>query len=143
MNTFSRTRASKDLRGTQICVWVGTLDTPVTLSILNNFKKESKMKEAEIIQSIKEYLKTVDNCFYWKEHGSQFGQAGIPDIIVCLNGKFVALEVKTEKGKVSVLQEITLRKIRNAEGIAEIVRSVEDVKQIIKDLKMYGDYNGK
>lgn len=101
------------------------------------------MKEAEIIQSIKEYLKTVDNCFYWKEHGSQFGQAGIPDIIVCLNGKFVALEVKTEKGKVSVLQEITLRKIRNAEGIAEIVRSVEDVKQIIKDLKMYGDYNGK
>jgi len=99
------------------------------------------LKEAEIIKSIKEYLKTVENCFYWKEHGSQFGQAGIPDIIVCLNGKFIALEAKTEKGKASVLQEITLRKIRNAGGIAEIVRSVEEVKQIIEKIKNKGDYN--
>lgn len=100
------------------------------------------MKETDLIIKIKQYLKTVDNCFYWKEHGSQFGQAGIPDIIICLNGRFIALEVKTEKGKVSVLQEVILRKIRKAGGIAEVVRSVEGVRRIIEEIKINGEYNG-
>lgn len=93
------------------------------------------MKESEIVSAIKEYLKTVNNCFYWKEHGGEFGQAGIPDIICCLNGKFIAFEVKTDKGKTTVLQEITLRKIRRAGGYAEVVRSVIDVKTIIEKLR--------
>jgi len=93
------------------------------------------MKESEIISAIKEYLKTVNNCFYWKEHGGEFGQAGIPDIICCLNGKFIAFEVKTDKGKTTVLQEITLRKIRRAGGYAEVVRSVSDVITIIEKLR--------
>lgn len=93
------------------------------------------MKENEIISAVKEYLKTVDNCFFWKEHGGQFGQAGIPDIIVCLNGRFLALEVKTEKGKTTVLQAVTLRKIQKSGGTAEVVRSVDDVKLIIQKLR--------
>jgi mevalonate kinase len=93
------------------------------------------MKESEIIAGIKDYLKTVDNCFYWKEHGSQFGQAGIPDIICCIGGRFIAFEVKTDKGKTTVLQEITLRKIRKAGGTAEVVRSVREVKDLIERLK--------
>ena len=93
------------------------------------------MKENDIIADIKEYLKTVDNCFYWKEHGGQFGQAGIPDIICCIGGRFVAFEVKTEKGKTTVLQEVTLRKIRKAGGTAEVARSVADVKAVIERLR--------
>lgn len=93
------------------------------------------MNESEITKQIKEYLKTIDGCFFWKEHGGQFGQAGLPDIIVCLGGRFIALEVKTEKGKTTVLQEITLRKIRKAGGTAEVVRSVEDARRIINKLR--------
>jgi len=93
------------------------------------------MKEAEIIAAVKDYLKTVDNCFFWKEHGGQYGQAGIPDIIVCLSGRFVAFEVKTEKGKTTVLQAVTLRKIQKAGGTAEVVRSVEDARRIIEKLR--------
>jgi hypothetical protein len=89
------------------------------------------MKESEIITAIKAYLKTVPDCFYWKEHGGVYSQSGIPDLIVCLKGRFIAFEVKTEKGKVSALQEITLRRIRKAGGIAEVVRSVEDVKAVL------------
>jgi len=94
-----------------------------------------KMKESEITTAIKGYLKTVEGCFFWKEHGGQFGQAGIPDIIVCLGGRFVALEVKTEKGKPTALQEVTLRRIRKAGGTAEVVRSVKDVRAVIQKLR--------
>jgi len=80
------------------------------------------MNENQIIKSIKAYLKTLDNCFCFKTHGGFYGTAGIPDIICCIGGYFVAFEVKAEKGKTTVLQEVCIRKIREAGGTAEIVR---------------------
>ena len=92
------------------------------------------MKENEIISKIRDYLKTLPECFSWKEHGGQYGTAGIPDIIVCYRGRFVAFEVKTEKGKLTVLQAITIKRIQNAGGIAAVVRSVEDAKAVLSKL---------
>ncbi len=60
-----------------------------------------------------------------------YGTAGIPDIIACINGRFVAFEVKTETGKLTKLQEITIQKIRNAKGQAFKVTSAAEVTQIL------------
>ena len=59
---------------------------------------------------------------------------GCPDVICCLNGKFIALEVKADKGIVSKLQEHNIKQIKNSDGIAEVVRSVDEVKKIIECL---------
>lgn len=91
------------------------------------------MKEADIVKAILKYLKTVPKCFFWKEHGGMYGRAGIPDIIACIDGKFYGFEVKTEIGRPTKLQNSTMAKIRNAGGIAQVVRSVEDVKVVIAD----------
>ena len=93
------------------------------------------MLEKDIVNQIMQYLKTLPFCFCWKQHGGQFGTAGIPDIIVCYNGKFVAFEVKTETGKLTMLQESTLRKINAAKGNAYKVTSLQEVKEIIKNLE--------
>lgn len=89
------------------------------------------MKEADIVKAILRYLKTVPKCFFWKEHGGMYGTAGIPDIIACINGRFYGFEVKTEDGRTTKLQESTIRKIKNAGGIALVVRSVDEVKAVI------------
>lgn len=89
------------------------------------------MKEADIVKAILRYLKTIPKCFFWKEHGGMYGTAGIPDIIACINGRFYGFEVKTEDGRSTKLQESTIRKIKNAEGIALVVRSVDEVKAVI------------
>ena len=89
------------------------------------------MKEADIVKAILKYLKTVPKCFFWKEHGGMYGTAGIPDIIACINGRFYGFEVKTEDGRPTKLQESTIRKIKNAGGIALIVRSADEVKAVI------------
>jgi len=89
------------------------------------------MNENEIVRQIKEYLKTVKDCFFWKEHGGQFGAAGIPDIIACVKGRFVAFEVKTATGKLTVLQAITIKQIQRAGGIAEVVRSAREARAVI------------
>ena len=90
------------------------------------------MAESDIVKSIQRYLKTVERCFFWKEHGGMYGTAGIPDIIACINGRFFGFEVKTEKGSPTKLQESMIRKIREAGGTAAVVRSADDVKAILK-----------
>ena len=90
------------------------------------------MKESDLIQSIARYLKTIPALFFWKEHGGMYGTAGIPDIIACVDGRGYAVEVKTETGKPTKLQEATIRKILKAGGVAVIVRSVDEVRAFIE-----------
>ena len=92
------------------------------------------MTEKSITAAIMRYLKTVPECFAWKTHGSQYGTAGLPDIICCIGGRFVAFEVKTPSGKLTKLQEIMIQRIKTAKGEACKVTSIEDVKFIIKSL---------
>jgi Holliday junction resolvase len=61
-----------------------------------------------------------------KEHGAYhffpaangLGRSGIPDIIVCHRGLFLAIECKAGKGKTTALQERELARIRTANGVA-------------------------
>ncbi|MDL2318172.1 VRR-NUC domain-containing protein [Eubacteriales bacterium OttesenSCG-928-A19] len=92
------------------------------------------MLEKDIVNSIMRYLKTVPMCFAWKEHGGMYGSAGLPDIICCYRGRFVAFEVKTPSGRLTKLQEATIRKINEAKGHAYKVTSLEEVKEILHTL---------
>jgi len=94
------------------------------------------MLEKSITAAVMRYLKTVPHCFCWKQHGGQFGTAGLPDIICCIGGRFVAFEVKTPSGKLTKLQETTIAKIREAKGNAYKVTSVQEVKEIIESLEV-------
>ena len=94
---------------------------------------ETKMSESQLIQSIKRYLATLQECFFWKEHGGQYGTAGIPDIIICYKGRFYGLEAKVGRNKPTRLQEATIEQIRRAGGVAVVVRSVDEVKEIMNN----------
>ena len=91
------------------------------------------MKESQLIQSIRKYLATLPECFFWKEHGGQYGTAGIPDIIVCYKGRFYGLEAKVGKNQPTSLQAATIEQIRHAGGVAAVVRSVDEVKEIMNN----------
>lgn len=97
------------------------------------------MNEATLITNIKKYLATVPECFFWKEHGGQYGTAGIPDIIVCYKGRFVGLEAKVGSNKPTRLQQATIEQIRKAGGTAAVVRSVADVQTVLSEMEaQYG-----
>ena len=90
--------------------------------------------EKDTVNKIIKYLKTLSQTFVWKEHGGMYGTAGIPDVICCHKGLFIAFEVKTDTGKATLLQEITLRRITEAGGKAVLVRSLDEVKAVMEDL---------
>ena len=93
------------------------------------------MAEKDIVNAILRYLKAVPTCFAWKTHGGMYGTAGIPDIIACVDGRFVAFEVKTPSGKLTKLQEITIQRINEATGYACKVTSVGEVREILERLE--------
>ena len=72
---------------------------------------------------------------YWA--GAQFTKSGVPDILSCINGHFVAVEVKAQNGKPSELQLHTINEIRNAGGFAFVLypSGFEMFKTFVDDLK--------
>ena len=90
------------------------------------------MKEKTITNQILKYLKSEPDCFAFKEHGGIYGVSGIPDVICCYKGKFMAFEVKTSQGKLSKLQEITIKRINESGGMAFKVTSLQEVKDVLK-----------
>lgn len=58
--------------------------------------------------------------------------AGIPDIIGCYRGRFIAFEVKRDaNGELSRLQIYMIGKIREAGGIASRIWSVEQAHAVL------------
>jgi Holliday junction resolvase len=52
-------------------------------------------------------------------HG--YGRSGVPDIIACINGKFLAIETKAGKGTTTALQKRELDLIRKSGGVAMVI----------------------
>ena len=92
------------------------------------------MAQEKIFENkIKFYLKSI-GAYFIKTHGDRFSKVGTPDIIACVNGKFVAIEVKAENGKPSELQLYHLEQIRNAGGISYLLYP-KDFEQFKKDME--------
>jgi Holliday junction resolvase len=84
------------------------------------------MKEKVITQGIRGLLKSL-NIFHWKEHGGLGSAPGVPDIVGCYQGRMLAIEVKTDRGRVSEHQQWFIDNINAAGGLAFVARSVDDV----------------
>ncbi len=73
--------------------------------------------------------------FCFKVHGSEYMMAGLPDIIVCANGKFIGLETKmpNERGNTSARQDYVHDQIRAAKGTAVVVCSAPEALRVVAD----------
>jgi Holliday junction resolvase len=81
--------------------------------------------ETKVVAKIMVYLKSRGG-FWIKIHGSPFQIAGIPDILGCYRGLFVAFEVKRDAtGRPTKLQAFQMGKIKAAGGIATLIYTVE------------------
>jgi Holliday junction resolvase len=59
--------------------------------------------------------------WYVKFFANKMTKSGIPDILACINGYFVGIEVKAQNGKPSELQLYHCEKIRRSGGFAFIL----------------------
>ena len=77
-------------------------------------------------------LKRQGHPIWWlKIHGSPMQRAGVPDLLICFGGRFVAIEVKTPEGKVTRLQKHTIEQIKAADGGTYVCRSVLALDEVL------------
>ena len=77
---------------------------------------------------------------YWA--GAQFTKSGIPDILACINGHFVAVEVKAEDGTPSDLQILNCKRINAGRGLAFVLypSAFDDFKELINSMTQDNGY---
>lgn len=74
--------------------------------------------EKNFENKVKKFLKEK-GCWllkYWG--GAAYTKSGVPDLLVCCNGRFMGIEVKAPNGTPSDLQIYNLRQIDRAGGLA-------------------------
>ncbi len=59
----------------------------------------------------------------------------MPDLILCVDGTFVAMEVKRPKKDPEPIQEEELREVERSGGCAVVVRSLEEAKEVIAEIR--------
>lgn len=103
------------------------------------------LSEKQIQNACLEYLQILENqnkvyCYRTSSgaiktaEGRYFktGKAGAPDITCCYKGRYIALEIKTGKGRQSKAQCEAEGKIRMAKGEYYIIRDLDTLTNLIK-----------
>jgi Holliday junction resolvase len=77
--------------------------------------------------------------FFPATHG--YGRSGVPDIVGCVNGMFLAIECKAGKGKLTALQANEIQSIRHAGGVAVVVNEEnwDMVLPLVRELSLKGE----
>ena len=93
--------------------------------------------EAKVKKAVKQLL-DANAVYHFSPVQNGMGRAGIPDIICCYFGTFIAIECKAGKGKgkTTALQDMELAKIQQAGGTALVINeeNIDLVKQTLKEL---------
>jgi Holliday junction resolvase len=87
---------------------------------------ESKVK-AQVKALLDEY-----GAYHFPPNMGGYGRSGIPDIIACCKGRFVAVECKAGGNKPTALQLRELDRIKAAGGIALVLN--EDNMEVLRSV---------
>lgn len=106
---------------------------------MKNVKKNIDIPEAEIRDQIYKYL-LATGCFVWRDYqpttsvirgvGNQ--RKGIADLLGIYNGKPLAVEVKTQKGKLTEDQVLWGKRFKEEGGVYVVARCLDDVREALR-----------
>lgn len=75
----------------------------------------------------------------WVYKAADRWTSGIPDILLCVAGRFMAIELKAGNNQPTKIQKFVLAQIRASGGRAAVCRSVEEARNFMKG----GDSDGQ
>lgn len=96
---------------------------------VNNLPR--KNPETKFKEKVQDDLDTLNSIWYLKTQ--EVSVRGVPDILMCLKGILIAIELKVDS-KLSELQIYNLRKIKKAGG-KSYVATPDNWKEIFQELK--------
>lgn len=95
------------------------------------------MSESKLQQKCTKYLKER-GIYHVNVHGGGWGAKGVPDIIACIDGEFVAFELKVGKNKMKPDQVIHKRRIERSNGKHYVPYTFDEFKQAVDEIEKGG-----
>lgn len=97
--------------------------------------------ESALVKDIRVSLRHRYGGLWIKTHGGPYAQQGVPDLIGCVDGLFIGLEVKMpgKEDTLTPLQKETLLQINVEGGHAKMVTSVDEALEVVA-LAIEGDF---
>ena len=91
--------------------------------------------EAKVKKKVVDVIKKHGGYYFFPATGG-YGRSGVPDIVCCYRGVFIAIECKAGSNKPTPLQEAEMQKIRQAQGFVLVVNetNISDVEILLKDI---------
>ena len=92
--------------------------------------------EAKVKTAVRKLLDSLD-IYHFMPPANGFGRAGIPDIVGCMDGHFIAIECKAGKGTTTALQDRELNAILNPGGTVFIARehNLDELRQLLTEIR--------
>ena len=91
--------------------------------------------ETALKEKCQKYFKTQSGVVFFKIHGDQFQEVGMPDFLGCVAGMAVGIELKIFPNFVTPIQKHQLKRIEAAGGKIFVCYSLEEVKRAIQIVK--------
>jgi hypothetical protein len=95
---------------------------------------KDRKPEAIFASAIMKQLKVLYGCRMWETAfpGGVAARSGIPDRLLCIDGRFVAIEFKNPngKGRLGPKQRYELEALRTTGAIAMVVSSAADLDEL-------------
>lgn len=95
----------------------------------------NKKKEKALQDQIIEHLKSRD-IYTLNVHGGGWGGRGTPDLLICLDGRFIAFELKVKGNNLEPAQRIHKKRIERNGGLHYSPYSFEEYLEIMKGLEV-------
>ncbi len=90
------------------------------------------MRERDIEQRlVREVRKMGGEAFKWVSPGND----GVPDRIVMLPGLIVFVELKADRGRLSTVQKVQIRRIQKLGQDVEVVQGMDELEEFLERMK--------
>lgn len=92
--------------------------------------------ERKVKQAVTARLKAREAYYFCPVTGG-YGTSGVPDIVVCINGAFLAIECKAGRSTPTALQRRNLDAIMQAGGVALVVNedNLDELERVLDALR--------
>jgi Holliday junction resolvase len=91
-------------------------------------EKKVKTKVSKILKE--------NGVYYFYPVTSGYGSSGVPDIVACCNGKFLAIECKFGSNTPTALQSKNISDIRRSGGYAIVVNEINCVQDTLTAIEV-------
>ena len=88
--------------------------------------------EGKVKLYIKKFMKThFPNAWQYCPMGGPFGKSGAPDFLYLIEGILIGIEAKADKGRLSAIQELTMKQMSAQGALCAVVYGKDDEKMML------------